>query len=164
MSNQININKMSLVVSKKRTGRTLPTIMDNFFNLDPFFGPSLLDFNGGLLNELDLPMVPGANIIENGKNYQIELAVPGLERKDFKVEVKDDVLTVSAEKQEEKHEEDKNYRMKEFSYSSFYRSFNLPSNLIADKIDAKYDNGVLKIILPKKEVTVSKPAKQIKVA
>lgn len=154
---------MSLVVSKKRKGRTLPTLMDDFFNMSPFFGSSLLDFNGGFFNGHDFPLVPDANIIENGKDYQIELAVPGLERKDFKVEVKDDMLIVSAEKEEENKTEEKNYRSQEFSYSSFYRSFNLPKNLVLDDIDAKYQNGVLKITLPKKETTVSKPAKQINV-
>lgn len=154
---------MSLVVSKKRNGRMLPTAVDEFFNLNPFFGSSLIDFNGGFFDEQDFPLVPQANVIENGKDYQIEVAVPGLERKDFKVEIKDDVLMVSAEKKEESTKEDKNYRTKEFSYNSFFRSFMLPKNLMGDKIDAKYENGVLKIRLPKKEIMPSKPAKQIKV-
>ena len=152
---------MSLAVSKKRTGKELPTLMDNFFNR-PFFGPSLFDLNG-LLFENDLALVPDANIIENGKDYEIELAVPGLERKDIKVEVENDTLIVSAEKEEEKKTEDKNYRSREFSYNSFYRSFSLPKNLKVDDINAEYHNGVLKITLPKKEATVSKPLKQIKV-
>lgn len=74
------------------------------------------------------------------------------------------MLTVSAEKEHESKTENKTYRSREFSYSSFYRSFVLPENLILDKIDAKYENGILKLMLPKKEVTVSKPVKQIKVA
>lgn len=154
---------MSVLVPKKRRGGTVPSIMEDFFNVSPFIGSSLLDFNGGFWDEQDFLLVPDANIIENGKDYQIELAVPGLERKDFKVEVKDDVLMVSAEKKEETKTEDKNYRSREFSYSSFYRSFNLPKNLVIDNIDAKYYNGVLKISLPKKEVSVTRPAKQIKV-
>jgi HSP20 family protein len=135
--------------------------MDNLFTR-PFFGSSLFDFNG-LLDDHDFALVPNANIIENGKDYQIELAVPGLERKDFKVEVENDTLIVSAEKEEEKKTEDKNYRSREFSYNSFYRSFNLPDNLKVDNINAEYHNGVLKITLPKKEVTISTPSKQIKV-
>jgi len=154
---------MSLVVSKKRNGRTLPTLTDEFFNLNPFFGSSLLDFNGGLMSENDFSLIPDANIIENGKDYKIELAVPGLERKDFNVEIKDDMLIVSAEKKEESEHEDKNYRTREFSYNSFYRSFALPKNLVVEKVDAKYHNGVLNITLPKKEVEVSKPVKKIKV-
>lgn len=155
---------MSLVVSKKRDGRTFPTLVDDFFNTSPFIGRSLLDFDGGFWSGRDFPHVPDANIIENGKDYQIELAVPGLDRKDFNVEVKDDMLIVSAEKEDETKKEDRNYRSREFSYRSFYRSFNLPKNLMLDKIDAKYQNGILSIMLPKKEESVSKPVKQIKVS
>lgn len=155
---------MTLAVTKKRNGRNFPGIMDDFFNVNPFFGNSLLDFNGGLLDDKEFALVPDANIIENGKDYQIELAVPGLEKKDFNVSIENNMLTVSAEKEHESKTENKNYRSREFSYSSFYRSFVLPENLILDKIDAKYENGILKVILPKKEVTVSKPVKQIKVA
>lgn len=140
---------MSLVVSKKRNGRTLPTMTEDFFNLNPFFGSSLLDFNGGFFNEKEFTLVPDANIIENENEYKIELAVPGLERKDFNVEIEDNMLVVSAEKETETKHEDKNYRTREFSYNSFYRSFVLPKNLVLDKIDAKYHNGVLAIMLPK---------------
>ena len=154
---------MSLVVSKKRNGRSMPTMTDDFFNLSPFFGSSLLDFNGGLLGEKDFSLIPDANIIENGKDYKIELAVPGLERKDFNIEIKDEMLIVSAEKEKETKHEDEHYRSREFSYNSFYRSFTLPKNLVIDKVDAKYHNGVLNITLPKKEVEVSKPVKKIKV-
>ena len=155
---------MSLVVSKPREGRTFPTLADGFFNTNPFFGQSLLDFNGGFWGVRDLSHVPEANIIENEKDYQIELAVPGLERKDFNVEVKDEMLIVSAEKGEESESQDRNYRTREFSYRSFYRSFPLPKNLIMDKIDAKYQNGILNIMLPKKEEFFSKQVKQIKVS
>ena len=154
---------MTLAVTKKRSAGNVPRIMDDFFNVNPFFGKSLLDFDGGLLNDKEFALVPEANIIENGKDYQIELAVPGLEKKDFNIAIENNMLTVSAEKEHENKTENKNYRSREFSYSSFYRSFVLPENLIMDKIDAKYDNGILKLILPKKEVTVHKPVKQIKV-
>jgi len=154
---------MTLAVSKKRKGRTVPTFMDDFFNVSPFFGSSLFDFNGGIMED-NFALIPDANIIENGKDYQIELAVPGLDRKDFEIEVKDDVLTVSAEKESENKSEDKNYRTREFSYSSFFRSFTLPKNLVLDTVDAKYHNGVLTITLPKKEVTVAKPVKKISVS
>lgn len=152
---------MSLPILKKRTGRELPVLMNNLFT-HPLFGTSLFNLNG-LLDENDLAFVPATNIIENGKDYQIELAVPGLERKDFKVEVENDTLIVSAEKEEEKKIEEKNYRSREFSYNSFCRSFSLPDNLKVDNINAEYQNGVLKITLPKKEATNSKPVKQIKV-
>ena len=154
---------MSLIVAKKRKGRFLPNLVDDFFSSDRFFGPSILDADGNLLGRNASLVVPEANIIENGKDYKIELAAPGLERKDFHVEIQDNVLSISAEKEEEKKEETKNFRRREFSYNSFCRSFTLPDNLVTDKIDAKYENGVLRLTLPKKEVTISKPPKQIKV-
>lgn len=147
----------------KRNKSVLPSIVSDFFNPDRLFSPSILDFEGGLLDRSSAIAIPDANITENDKEYSIELAAPGLEKKDFKVEIQDGILTISAEKKEEKTEEDKNYRRREFSYDSFSRSFTLPDNSMSDKIDAKYANGVLHLTLPKKEVTISKPAKQIKV-
>ena len=156
---------MTIVVRNTRNGSALPTMVDNFFNADNFFASSIL--NNGLLDLGSTVIIPEANIIENGKNYKIELAAPGLERKDFKVEIQDNILKISSEKEDEYEEErndEKNYFCrKEFSYNSFTRSFTLPENLITDKIDAKYENGILHVTLPKKEVTLSKPAKQIKV-
>lgn len=154
---------MSLVVSKRKNGRTFPSLVDDFFNTNSFFSPSLLDVNRDFFGQENFSLLPDANVVETDKDYQVELAVPGLERKDFKVEVKDDMLCISAEKEAESKTEHKNYRSKEFSYESFYRSFTLPKNLIDEKIDAKYQNGVLTVTLPKKEVTVSKPTKKIKV-
>ena len=86
-----------------------------------------------------------------------------MEKKDFKVEVINNILTVSSEQEEEKKEENKNYTRREFFYNSFSRSFSLPDNSLPDKIDAKYDNGILTLTLPKKEVTTPKPVKEIKV-
>ncbi|MEI6595038.1 MAG: Hsp20/alpha crystallin family protein [Bacteroidota bacterium] len=152
---------MSVLV---KTRAMLPSLVSDFFDTGRMF-PSVLDFDGDLLDLNLAPLVvPDANIIENGKDYKIELAAPGLERKDFKVEVENNILTISAEKKEEKHEENNNYKRREFSYNSFKRTFTLPENSVSDKIDAKYENGILRLSLPKKEVTVSKAPKQIKVA
>ena len=150
---------MTLVATKKRNGRLLPKIMDDFFNNDRF----LLDLNGSFPDLNFQNVLPEANIVENKKEYQIELAVPGLDKKDFNIEMKNGMLTISAEKEEETKSEDKNYLSREFSYSSLYRSFVLPDNLLADKIDAKYENGVLKLKLPKSEVSIAEPVKHIKV-
>jgi HSP20 family protein len=94
----------------------------------------------------------------------LELAAPGMDKKDFKVNVENGTLTISAEKKEESKEEKKNYTRREYSYSSFSRSFRLPENCTAEKIDAKYDNGILRVTLPKKQMTLSQPAKEIKVS
>ena len=150
---------MTLVATKKRNGRLFPRIMDDFFNNDRF----LFDFSSTLPEVNFLNVLPEANIVESQKEYQIELAAPGLDKKDFNIEMKNGMLTISAEKEEETKSEDKNYISREFSYSSLYRSFALPDNLLIDKIDAKYENGVLKLKLPKSKVSISEPIKQIKV-
>ena len=150
---------MTLVATKKRNGRLFPKFMDDFFNNDRF----LLDINSAFPEVNFQNVLPDANIVENKKEYQIELAAPGLDKKDFNIEIKNGMLTISAEKEEETKTEDKNYLSREFSYSSLYRSFVLPDNLLADKIDAKYENGVLKLKLPKTEVSITEPVKHIKV-
>ena len=156
---------MSLTVKKRSgNGSLFPRLVNDFFNTDRFFSPSILDFEGNLLNREDLVAMPEANIIENDKDFKIELAAPGLEKKDFKVEVQDGVLSISAEKEQEKKEESKNFKRREFTYNSFARSFSLPENCLSDKIEAKYESGILHLSLPKKEMTISKPAKEIKVS
>lgn len=150
---------MTQLATRKRNGRLFPKFMDDFFNNDRF----LLDLNGNFPDLSFQNIMPEANIVENKKEYLIELAVPGLDKKDFNIEMKNGMLIVSAEKEEETKSEDKNYLTREFSYSSLYRSFVLPDNLVADKIDAKYENGVLKLKLPKSEVSIAEPVKHIKV-
>lgn len=148
----------------KRNRSPFPSLVSDFFDNGILF-PSVFDSDSGLFNFSDKSLIiPNANISENEKEYKVEVAIPGLDKKDFKVEVDNGVLTVSSEKQEEKKEDHKNYKRREFSYSSFSRSFTLPENSVADKIDAKYENGILNLSIPKKELTVSKPVKEIKVS
>ena len=154
---------MAQLTTRKNGGRSFPSLANEFFNADRWLGSSLFDLDSNLVAPDTWGLVPGANISETDKAYSIELAVPGLEKKDFKVEVQDGVLHISAEREEEKSEEDKNYRRQEFSYHSFSRAFTLPDNLLLDKIEASYTHGILHLTLPKKEITVSKPSKQIKV-
>ncbi len=140
----------------------LPTWTNDLFDTGRFLSPQLFNFDSDRFDFAN--RVPSVNITENEKEFKIEMAAPGLERKDFKVEVEDGMLCISSEKKEESKEEKKNYTRREYSYNSFSRSFTLPDNSSPDKINAKYENGVLHISLPKKEVTVSKPAKEIKVS
>jgi HSP20 family protein len=107
--------------------------------------------------------VPKVNIAENENAWTIELASPGLEKDDFKIEVKDDVLTISNEKKEEKKEDGKNYMRREFSYCSFSRSFMLPELADSEKIDAAYHNGVLEVSIPKKEAEQKKDSRVISI-
>lgn len=146
--------------TRNGNGRSFPKFIDDFFNTDRF----LIDFDSSFPNLNFKNILPDANIVENKKEFKIELAAPGLDKKDFKIELKNGILTISAEKEQETKTEDENYLSKEFSYSSIYRTFALPDNLVADKIDAKYENGVLKLKLPKSEVSIQEPVKQIKVS
>ena len=145
----------TLVPTKKKNSNGLG-IFEDFFT-DRFLDiPSFFAFanqNGSSM--------PQANIIENNADFEIEIAAPGLTSNDFKAEIKNGVLNISAQKEEESEQEDKNFRKKEFSFTSFSRSFVLPENIAEDKIDAKYNNGVLKLTLPKKKSSPEKPVQHI---
>ena len=108
--------------------------------------------------------VPSANISETPKAYVLELAAPGLKRDDFKLEVENHALTVSAEKQEEKKEKKNGYSRKEYSFDSFSRSFTLPDSVKESDISASYADGILKITIPKIEETPEQPALAIPVS
>jgi len=123
----------------KRTD-LLPSFVTNFFN------PWNEWFDGGFEKSLSIPAV---NIVENEKNFKISLAVPGMKKEDLKIDVEEGMLLISAEKEEEM--EDEKYNRREYNYSSFRRSFTLPDDVMKDKIEAKYENGVLELMLPKKE-------------
>ncbi len=127
----------------KRTER-VPFFFEDFFNR-----PLLDLFDGGLTSRL--LNVPAVNITERKDDYLVSLAVPGLKKEDFKIDVEGNLLTISSEKEEQKEEEDERYTRKEYNYSSFERSFTLPDEVNQDKIDARYQGGVLKLSLPKKE-------------
>ena len=150
--------------SLMRNGGLYPSLFDDFLRPSPFLGSSLFDVDFDMLPARVGFNVPSANIIESEKDYLIELAAPGLTKKDFKVEMDNGILTISAEKKEEKKEGDEGYSRKEYSYNSFSRSFTLPENCKSEKIDAKYEDGVLKLVLPKKEVTPVKAKKEIAVS
>lgn len=121
------------------------------------------DFANGESMAFNRNMVPAVNINETDKAYEIEMAVPGLDKKDINVEVDDNVLTISSKKEVETSDDKKNVKRREFHYSSFERSFTIPEDLDADKIDAKQENGILYVTIPKK---VEKPSlkKMIKVS
>ena len=152
---------MSLV---KRNGSLLPTrLLNNFFDNSFLDIPGMFDFDGDFSKLGFAAKVPSVNITENNEEYKIELAAPGLEKKDFKIEVENHMLTISSQKEQQTNEEKDNYRRREFSYQSFSRSFQLPQNTQSDKIDAQYQDGILKLTLPKKEVSLPAPKKEITV-
>jgi len=117
-----------------------PLTLSDFFNED--FFPTFNRNSGSL---------PAVNIREDEKAFYLELAVPGMNKKDLRIEVKDDVLTISSEHKEEKQDESEGYRRKEFSFSSFCRSFYLPEDVNGEKIGATYRDGILNVEIPKLE-------------
>lgn len=137
----------------KRQQRDYPDPWRDFFDLD-FLG----NRSGNRSHSL-----PAVNICEDEKTYEVDVVAPGFKKDDFKVNMEDDILTISAEQKQEKESKDgenKQFSRREYSYSSFTRSFQLPENTKADGIVAKYEDGVLKITIPK---TAQKPktSKQI---
>lgn len=107
--------------------------------------------------------LPAVNIVEDNDRFAIEFAAPGLKKEDFKVNLDNNVLTVSSEREESDEEKNKNYTRREFNYSAFQRSFTLPDTADAEKISAEYKDGVLKIEIPKKEEAKVKPVREISI-
>ena len=103
------------------------------------------------------------NIKDNHKSFDLELAVPGYKKEDLKVNVKDNVLTISSEKKHESEEEKKGFTRREFSYSSFTRSFVLPDNVDPDSIKANYHDGLLKLTIAKTKELPEIKGKEIKI-
>ena len=114
--------------------------------------------------DLKRSTVPAVNIVETDENYRLEMAAPGLKKGDFKISVENDVLTVSTEKKTESTEKNEKYSRKEFSYSSFLRSFTLPEIVDMDRINANYENGIMTLLLPKKEEAKPKSPREIKIS
>lgn len=130
----------------KRNESRFPSIFSDFFDNDDFIG-----FGNSMLRRQQ--NVPAVNIRETDKAYDIEMAAPGIPRENINVEVENDMLTISGENREEQKESDQDgrYTRREFSYSSFSRSFKLPPNVNADDVKARCENGVVNITIPKKE-------------
>ena len=132
------------------------------FVFDDYFKPWNEWFdNGGLLGRA--MNVPAVNITEQKNDYLVSLAAPGMKKDEFKIDVDGNMLTISSEKEETKEEKDKKFTRKEYNYSSFSRSFTLPEEINKEKIEAKYEDGVLKISLPRKEEAKKPAAKNIAV-
>lgn len=132
----------------------VPAYWDDFFN-DRFF--TRFNHVGNQAH------VPAVNVIEEEKVYRIEVAAPGLSKKDFNLEVEDDVLTISFEKKESKDDQQSNYLRREFSAQSFKRSFQLPDTIDQAGIQASHEAGILTVHLPKREEVLQKAPKQIEV-
>jgi HSP20 family protein len=131
----------------------------NFVN--DFFSTDLFDWSSRHYSDTNTT-IPAVNIKENTEAFVVEMAAPGMVKEDFKIELNNDLLTISSEKKNE-HEtkEGETYTRREYSYQSFSRSLTLPKTVDAEKISAKYENGILILSIPKKEEAKPKPIKQI---
>lgn len=129
-----------------------PSLIDDFINTD--WNLKAPTFSG---------TVPSVNIKEFDSQFEIELAVPGMKKDDFEIEVEDGVLSISSTQEEEQFNEKGKYTRREFSYSSFRRSFTLPDSVNPTKIDATYKEGVLLVLLPKQKEAQPQPKKLIKI-
>jgi HSP20 family protein len=139
----------------KLSGR-MPSVFDDFFKpWNEWFDNG--GFWGRVLN------IPAVNITEQKNQYEVTLAAPGLKKDEFNIDVDGNMLTISCEKEESKEEKEKKFTRKEYNYSSFSRTFTLPEEINKEKIEAKYEDGVLKISLPRKEEAKKPSAKHIAV-
>lgn len=149
---------------------TLARFTNNWFPsfpslIDKFFEGDLMDWNTWNFAGTDSTL-PAVNVVENDNEYRIEVAAPGLKKGDFSVNYESGRLTIKAEKKVENEEkEGEKITRKEFNYQSFQRSFSVPENSVnAEKIIAKYEDGILRVSLPKREEVKPKPAKEIRIS
>lgn len=132
----------------------LPSLMDDFFKpWNEWFD------NGG--NRMFT--VPGVNVSETKEQYSLDVAAPGLKKEDFRINVEGNILSISASSEVKKEEKEGKYNRLEYNYSSFSRSFTLPNEVLKDKIDARYEDGVLRITLPRRQDAASPAAASIAV-
>jgi HSP20 family protein len=107
--------------------------------------------------------IPAVNVREKEKEFEIELAAPGLKKSDFKITVENGILTILVEMENEKEVKEENFTRREFSYENFTRSFTLPENVNQENVDAQYENGLLQLKIAKKKIAVEKAPKAIAV-
>lgn len=139
------------LVKRNNSGNIFPSLMEEFFRPDWLNSAQ----NFGQV------MVPPVNIKETETAFEVELSAPARKKEDFNIEIDNDMLTISSEYKTESSAEQGKYTRKEFSHSSFKRSFTLPDIVKDDGIAANYENGILKITLPKKEEALPKPKRSI---
>lgn len=141
----------------KRNENYFPSFFDRFLNND------LMDWNLTNFSGINSSL-PAVNVKENENEFLIEVAAPGMKKEDFKISLDNNLLTISSEKKEEKEEKNEKFNRREFAYHSFQRSFTIAQNSIdSSKITAKYEEGILNIVLPKRDEVKPKPLKEIKI-
>lgn len=140
-----------------RINPQLPSLFDRFFDTD------LFDWTHRNFSDTNTTL-PSVNIKEDVNGYEVEMAAPGLDKGDFRIDLKNNVLSISSEKKtSEETDNGKQFTRKEYSYQSFCRSFSLPQTVESDKISARYEQGILKVSIPKREEAKPKPSRQIEI-
>lgn len=135
-----------------------PSVFDRFFEND------LFDWSNRNYSSTNTTL-PSVNIKESTEDFEVEVAAPGLTKNDFKIQLNHDLLTISSEKEiENETNNGESFTLREFSYQSFSRSFTLPNTVDNEKIVAKYENGLLRINIPKKEEARPRPARHIAIS
>lgn len=164
MTHLVNRYKVCFTLIKQKNNKLKHTIMSVTKRNEVLF-PALMneifrpDWFGGTQNARATS--PAVNITENEKEFELELFVPGRAKEDFKIEIDEAILTISSEVGENKELVEKNFTRREFMLTSFKRAFTLPDTVATDKVEAAYENGILKFNLPKKEEALPKPKRMI---
>jgi HSP20 family protein len=137
----------------------IPSLLNDFLT-DDWFDSSLANWKSSGAT------LPAVNVRETNDDFRIEVAAPGMKRDDFKLELENNMLSISSQREDKREEKDNDgYTRREFSYQSFQRSFRLPENQVeGEKVSARYVDGILQITIPKKETAKVKPAKQIAIS
>ena len=146
-----NKKKIIMRIVKYNNNNVFPSLMNEFFNDD-------LRMN--FFNRRH--SVPSVNSVENNDSFEIDLAVPGMKKDDFTIELNDKILVISSDNSD--YDQNERTRLNEFNYSSFQRSFRVPESVELDKIKANYKNGILKIKLPKRKDSITKPNRVIDIS
>ncbi|CDF79527.1 small heat shock protein [Formosa agariphila KMM 3901] len=158
MSNVVSVPKNGSLANRNSNQNfpTLSTWLDDVFNRDL---PSVFssNFNTGMT-------LPQVNIKETADAFVVDMAVPGLKKSDFHIDLDNQLLSISTEVKEENEHKEDNYTRREFGYSSFKRTFTLPESVNDEKINATYKEGILCVTLPKKEEAKQKPARSITIS
>ena len=146
----VRMNRPVSHMNRNHGYRTFSDLMDEMFTEERVFPNQFI-------------AIPPANIIESKFDFRIEIAAPGFEKSDFKIDLEKNLLKVSLEKNIEENSEEK-YNLKEYNFNNFNRTFRLSDKIDSEKTNAIYKNGLLQITLPKREEAIEKPAREIKIS
>jgi HSP20 family protein len=148
---------MSLIKRNGALPQVFPALFDDFLSRD------LFNWNNGNFSTTQTSL-PAVNIKETAEAFEVELAAPGMDKQDFKVELNGNQLTISSTKENREQEQEPGYTHREFSYQSFQRSFGLPKEVVdEDRIQARYENGLLHLLIPKKQQALQKGPRRIEI-